>query len=173
MAWKSTAPVVLEEPVLGPDLVRSVTDFIGYEAWCMDENRYDAWMALWEPELLYWVPINNDDHEPGVMVAIINDNRTQLEQRMTRLKSRLAYSQQPKSRMLRVVGNVNVLSDEGDTVIATSTFTMGEFRIGRQEIYLGRNIHVLKKRDGRLRMSEKKVLLLNNDDALGNLTFLV
>ena len=56
---------------------------------------------------------------------------------------------------------------------ATSTFTLGEYRTGQQQVYLGRNVHVLKKRGDTLRMSEKKVLLLNNDDALGNLTFLV
>ena len=173
MAYRCVEPVVLAEPLIGADLVRSVEAFVAYEAWCMDENRYDEWLALWEPEMLYWVPINNDDPEPGVMVAVINDNRTQVEQRLTRLKGRLAYSQQPKSRMLRVVSNLAILSDDGDTVVATSTFTMGEFRIGRQEVYLGRNIHVLKRRGDRFRMSEKKVLLLNNDDALGNLTFLV
>ncbi len=173
MAYKVQQPVSLLVLRIGADLQRSVEQFLYYEAWCMDENRYDDWLALWEPQMAYWVPINNDDDDPKKMVSTVHDNRPQLEQRLTRLKGRLAYAQQPKSRMIRVISNVVVLADGLESVTVTSTFTLGEFRTGHQEVFLGRNVHVLNKHDGQFRMSEKKVLLLNNDDALGNLTFLI
>lgn len=160
-------------PRIAADLLRSVEQFLYYEAWCMDENRYDDWLALWAPELAYWVPCNNEDNEPKQMVSIIHDNRTQIEQRLLRLKGRAAYAQQPRSRMVRVVSNVVILSDNVESTMVTSSFTLGEIRSGNQEIYLGRSVHVLNKCDGQFRMSEKKVLLLNNDAPLGNLTFLI
>jgi len=173
MTYQVQQALVLPRPAIGPDLQQSVEQFLFYEAWCMDENRYDEWLALWEPEMAYWVPIGADDNDPLRMVSIIHDNRTQVEQRLIRLRGRLAYAQQPKSRMHRVLGNVVVISDDEHSTMVTSTFTLGEFRIGRQEVYIGRNVHVLKKRAGQFSMSEKKVMLLNSEDALGNLTFLL
>lgn len=173
MSYLVQQPLVLPAPRLGSDLQGSVEQFLFYEAWCVDENRYDEWLALWEPDIAYWVPIGADDNDPTQMVSIIHDNRAQVEQRLTRLKGRLAYSQQPKSRMVRVLSNICIVADSAETTVATSTFTLGEFRIGRQEVYIGRNVHVLKKRDGQFRMSEKKVSLINSEDALGNLTFLI
>jgi len=174
MDYQMLTPVSLPVPRIGSDLLRSVEQFLYYEAWCMDENRYDDWLALWEQEMAYWVPIGNEGElDPKKTVSIIHDNRTQVEQRLTRLRGRLAYSQQPKSRMIRVLSNITILSETTDSVIATSTFTLGEFRIGRQEVFIGRNTHVLHRRNDQFHMSEKKVFLLNNDDALGNLTFLI
>lgn len=172
MAYLMQKPLALSTPRLGADLRQSVEQLLFYEAWCMDESRYDDWLAIWEPEMAYWVPIDHEDNN-FQMVSIIHDNRPQAEQRVARLKSRLAFAQQPRSRMIRVISNIVILADDNDTVTATSTFTLGEFRGVAQEVYLGRNLHVLKKRDGQLRISEKKVSLLNSDDALGNLTFLV
>jgi len=173
MAYLVQQALVLPAPRIGADLQQSVAQFLYHEAWCMDENRYDDWLALWEKEMAYWVPIGAEDHDPLQTVSVIHDNRAQAEQRIARLKSRLAYAQQPKSRMVRVLSNVVVVSAQDDVVVATSTFTLGEYRSDHQEIYLGRNLHVLASHEGAFRIREKKVSLVNSESALGNLTFLV
>ncbi len=155
------------------ELLKSVEQFLYREARCMDEHRYDDWLALWEQELLYWVPCDDADDDPRRAVSIIHDRRAQLEQRVTRLKGRYAFAQQPRTRLLRVVSNVEIESDSGESLVVGSTFALGDWRSDRQTAWFGRNRHVLVRHGDGFRMREKKVLLLNNSGALGNLTFLV
>lgn len=160
-------------PEIGADVLRSVEQFLYHEAYCMDEHRYDDWLALWDEHLLYWVPCRDADTDPVESVSIIHDDRVRLQQRLTRLKGRQAYSQQPKSRLMRALSNIVLLSTASDALLARSTFTLGDWRTGEQNVWFGQNLHVLRPVEGRFRIHEKKVLLLNNDGALGNLTFLI
>jgi benzoate/toluate 1,2-dioxygenase subunit beta len=161
-------------PGIGPDLQRSVEQFLFHEAHCMDEHRYDDWLALWsDGPLQYWVPCSDEDTDPMETVSIIHDDREQLTLRLNRLKGRQAYSQQPRSRLTRLLANVTILADGPDELVAASTFTLGDWRGGEQNVWFGRNLHVLRRQGGQFRMRQKKVLLLNNDGALGNLTFLI
>jgi 3-phenylpropionate/cinnamic acid dioxygenase small subunit len=96
-----------------------------------------------------------------------------LEDRIERLKSATAHSQDPRSRMSRVISNVEI--DEGSDGLLTvySTFNLTELRRGHQNTYAGRNIHILRPENGSFRIVQKKVLLVNNDEVINNLTFLV
>jgi len=161
------------DSVAGADLLREVEAFLIHEARLMDEHRYDDWMALWEDELLYWVPCNEDEIDPHRHVSLIYDGRESLTQRVWRLKGKQAHAQRPKSRLLRVVSNVVVERVTGDEIEVSSAFVLGDVRNAVQTVYFGRTAHTLTRRDGVLRMKRKKVMLLNNDAPLGNLTFLL
>lgn len=163
----------MSEVLSGHDLVRDVEAFLVREARLMDEHRYDEWLELWEPELVYWVPCNEDDFDPGRHVSLIYDGRESLTERLWRLKGKQAHAQRPKSKLVRTVSNVAVEESDGNTIVVSSAFVLGELRNGAQTIYLGRNLHTLVRRDRSLRLKQKKVMLLNNDASLGNLTFLL
>jgi 3-phenylpropionate/cinnamic acid dioxygenase small subunit len=163
----------MNETLAGVDLARDVEAFLIREARLIDEHRYDEWMELWEEELVYWVPCNEDDFDPGKHVSLIYDGRESLTERVWRLKGKQAHAQRPKSKLLRTVSNVVVEEVAGDEISVSSAFVLGEVRNAVQTIYLGRNLHALVRRGGGLRMRRKKVMLLNNDAPLGNLTFLL
>lgn len=154
-------------------LHREVEDFLFGEADLMDSHEYDAWLALWEDELLYWVPSNAEDIDPTKAVSIIYDGRDQLEDRLFRLKGRHAHAQSPKSRIIRTVSNTRVLSADDDRIVATSNFVLGEVRSGNQEVVFGKSIHTLVLRGGGLKMKEKKVFILSNDIPMRNLVFVL
>lgn len=153
--------------------MREIEAFLVREARLMDEHRYDEWMELWEDDLVYWVPCNEDEINPGRHVSLIYDGRESLTERIWRLKGKQAHAQRPKSKLQRVVSNVVLERDEGGEVVVSSAFVLGEVRNAVQTVYLGRNVHTLSRRDGALRMKQKKVMLLNNDAPIGNLTFLL
>ncbi|MCH2557690.1 MAG: aromatic-ring-hydroxylating dioxygenase subunit beta [Alcanivorax sp.] len=148
--------------------------FLTFEAALMDEHQYDAWMALWEGEdICYWVPCNDDDQDPATGIAIIYDDRRQLEERMMRLKDKTAHAFRPRSRMIRSVnGVVPVRVGDGELEVASS-FVLGEIRVGVQNIWLGKCLYRLRDTGEDFRILSKKVMLLNNDEAMPNLTFLV
>ncbi len=147
--------------------------FLYREARLMDEYRYDEWLALWdERDVLYWVPCA-ENTEPGREVSIIRDDRERLEDRVFRLQSRAIHAQRPRSRTRRVVGNVVVEADDGKVATVTSNFIFTEVRSGKQDVFNGSATHRLRYQGERARIGSKKVLLVNGDEYIDNLSFLV
>ena len=169
----SVTKEVEQTPEVSLELQRAVEQFLYLEASCMDEHRYDEWLALCAEEVLYWIPCNDDDIDPKRNVSIIYDRRPQIEDRVFRLKGRHAFAQQPRTRLLRVVSNVVITGATADTVTATSHFTLGDLRPAQEVHWYGKNRHVLNRAGNNFRIREKKVLLLNNDYPMGNMTFLM
>ena len=150
-----------------------VENFLYREARLMDEHAYDEWLALWTDDALYWVPCNEDDIDPERHVSIVYENRTRLEDRIARLKSGAAYAQDPKTRLSRVVSNVEI-EDANDTdATVRSTFNVTALRRGRMDIFAGRVTHKLRSEGDSFKIAYKKVLLINNDIVIHNLTFLI
>ena len=79
--------------------LREVELFLFREAQLADGHRYKEWFALWTEELLYWVPCNSDDSVIGKQIALINDNRAELDERLFRLGTKHAHAQSPRSRL--------------------------------------------------------------------------
>jgi len=152
---------------------QQVEQFIYYEADLMDEHRYDEWLALWTDDALYWVPSGRDDIDPKREISLIYDDRVRLQVRITRLKSGFAHAQEPKSRMRRVVSNIVTQEAEDGDVVVFSNFLLTELRRGKQDTFAGRTVHRLRPDNGSFRLASKKVLLVNNDEHIDNLTFLI
>jgi 3-phenylpropionate/cinnamic acid dioxygenase small subunit len=150
-----------------------IENFLYREARLMDEHAYDEWLSLWAEDMLYWVPCNEDDIDPQRHVSIIYDDHPRLEDRIERLKSGAAYAQEPKSRLRRVISNVEIEEGENGEVTTYSNFNLTELRRGRQDTFAGRTIHKLRPQGSGFKIAYKKVLLVNNDEVIDNLTFLI
>ena len=152
---------------------RQVEQFLFHEAQLMDEHRFDEWLALWDDDVLYWVPTGRDDVNPDREISLIYDDRIRLELRIARLKSGFAHAQEPRSRMRRLLSNI-VIEEAGQSeIVAASNFMLIELRRGKQDVFAGRSIHRLRLCDGGFKIVSKKVLLVNNDEPIDNLTFLI
>jgi 3-phenylpropionate/cinnamic acid dioxygenase small subunit len=152
---------------------QQVEQFLYHEAQLMDEHRYDEWLALWTEDALYWVPTGRDEIDPAREISLIYDDWVRLQVRISRLKSGFAHAQEPKSRMRRVVSNIVVEEAENGELVASSNFLLAELRRGKQDLFAGRTIHRLRPHEGNLKLVFKKVLLVNNDEPIDNLTFLI
>lgn len=152
----------------------AVEAFLFHEARLADENRYDEWFALWTQDVRYWVPANVDDYDPDEHVSILYDNRDRLQDRIDRLKSGGAWSQEPQSRMRRLISNIQIEPpDRPDEVRVVSNFVLGELRHGREAVYFAQQKHRLRWTPSGLRMAAKTVLLVKNNEPLHNLSFLI
>jgi len=152
---------------------RQVENFLYREARLMDGHAYDEWLALWTDDALYWVPSNDDDFDPERHVSIVYENRAGLEDRVARLKSGAAYAQDPKSRLSRVVSNVEVEEGDNGELTVYSTFNLTALRRRRMDIFAGHSIYKLRRHGDSFKIAYKKVLLINNDEVIHNLTFLI
>jgi 3-phenylpropionate/cinnamic acid dioxygenase small subunit len=156
---------------------RGVSEFVYREARLADEARYAEWLALWADDGVYWVPATTDPTAtPESRISHIYDNRARLETRVTLLQTGLRYSQEPASLMRRVVSNVEVTAGEGGELVAESNFILAELSVQAgpaMHWWAGRTTHRLRRIDGELRMSGKKVVLVNAAEPLPNLAFLI
>jgi 3-phenylpropionate/cinnamic acid dioxygenase small subunit len=149
-----------------------IEEFLFHEAKLIDDHRYDEWLALWTEDCLYWVPCNSDDADPARQAMIIYDNRARLDERVYRLTSGAAWAQQPRSRTRRLISNVEVRETDGGYAVESNCL-IAELRRSRQDLFAARVLHTLRPAGASFRIALKKVLLLNNDEAIDNLTFLV
>ena len=138
----------------------------------MDEHRYKEWLALWTEDALYWVPCNEDDIDPTRHVSIIYDDRVRLQQRVERLMSGAVLAQDPLPRMRRVLSSIEIEAD-GAEICAQSNFILVFARGGGQQLWAGRSIHTLRPDTDGFRMCRKKVLLVNADQEMPLLQFLI
>ena len=144
---------------------RAVADFLYREARLADEARYAEWLALWTDDGVYWVPATTDpEADPERQLSHIYDNRARLETRVKLLQTGVRYSQEPASRMRRLVSNIEVEAADGSELIAGSNFLLAELALqaGRElHWWAGRATHHLRRVEGGLRMSKKTVVLVN------------
>lgn len=157
----------------GADPRRVLEDFIFVEARLMDTHRFDDWYALWTEDALYWLPCNEEDVDPTRELSLVYERHAEIGDRVKRLRGKFAHAQSPKSRVVRVVSNVEVESASADEITGTSCFVLGDVRLNRQNVWFGRNHHTLVMTPSGFKMKRKKVFMVNNDTAMMNLTFLV
>jgi 3-phenylpropionate/cinnamic acid dioxygenase small subunit len=145
----------------------------------MDESRYDEWLSLWTDDAQYWVPCNEDDIDPERHVSIIYDDRDRLVQRVERLKSGSVLAQQPRPRMRRLISNIEVVAQSGNAMTVHSNFMLGIARTGTKQLWTGRSIHDLvipseaERSRGTFKIARKKVLLIESDQEIPLLQFLI
>jgi 3-phenylpropionate/cinnamic acid dioxygenase small subunit len=151
-----------------------IEEFIYREARLIDEHCYDEWLSLWADEGIYWVPCNGSDTDPMRDVSFIYDDRVRLGNRVTRLKSGLAYAQKPKSLLRRVVSNFEMETGASDEmVVVRSNFILIELRRQVQTIWAGTALHRLRRDNGSFKIFMKKVVLLNNNEEISPMGFLI
>ena len=150
-----------------------VERFLYREARLMDTHLYDEWLALWTQDARYWVPCNSDDVDPAREVSIIYDDYERLEQRVQRLKSGTVLAQDPAPRMRRIVSNIEIETVDVEHLRVGSNFLLAVAREREQQLWAGHSIHGLRRVGDGLRMHYKKVLLINSDQEMPLLQFLI
>jgi 3-phenylpropionate/cinnamic acid dioxygenase small subunit len=158
-----------------PDLLllREVEQFIFREARLQDEHEYDAWEALWTDDGVYWIPANGDDIDPDQQMSIIYDNRSRIALRIKQFHTGKRHSQTPRSRLRRVVSNIEIAAEEGADIRVLANSLIFESNPRADTIWGAQTEYVLRRDESGLRMAKKKVMLVNNDKALYTMSFLV
>ena len=143
------------------------------EARILDARRYDDWFAMLTDDAIYWVPCNGEGIDPTREISLVYDDHARLRDRIDLLNSGVAHAQSPPSRTCRLISNVQIEQTSDDDARITSAFFLYELRHARQRVFAGRYQHRLRFEDGRWKIASKKAVLVNNDEVIDNLTFIV
>ncbi len=102
-----------------------------------------------------------------------------MHNRVERYVGGKAISQQPPPRTVHLVGNVTIepatpqQTEEGVCYVVHSNLVVAESRPGERIDWVGRVTHHLVERDDALRIGFKKVALVDNDQELTTIDFLL
>jgi 3-phenylpropionate/cinnamic acid dioxygenase small subunit len=97
----------------GDPVYNEICDFLIDEALLLDHNRIDDWYDLLAEDLVYRMPVRRTlyrNQGPGFdpVMAHFDDDYATMTVRIKRLHSLSAYSEDPPSRVRRLVSNVRV-----------------------------------------------------------------
>ena len=139
------------------------------EARLLDDGHHAEWLALYAGECLYWVPASADGGDPRHEVATAFDDRRRLEDRIYRLGSDYAWSQQPTSRTSRLVSNVTAFAtDDPQIVMTRASFLIREFQAGDYRTWAGWYGHRLRRNGDGWEILVKQVNLIDYDQNFRN-----
>ncbi|RYX91494.1 MAG: ring-hydroxylating dioxygenase subunit beta [Comamonadaceae bacterium] len=155
------------------ELLEDVTEFIYREARLQDDHLYNDWEALWTDDGVYWIPANGEGGDPENEMSIIYDNRSRISLRIRQFYTGKRYSQTPRSRLRRVVSNIEILEETDDHIRVTSNALVFESHVRGDIVWAARNEYKLRRTENGFRMSLKKVVLVNNETALFSMAFLI
>ena len=147
---------------------QDLIDFVVREARLLDARRFEEWNALFTDDAFYWVPLVPDQEDGINHTSHLYEDKLLRELRIERLKSPRAFSQQPPSRChhLLQTPTVEVFDAEAGRFVVRSEFHYTESQGDELHTFVGTCFHHLVLRDGALKMTLKRVNLLNSDAAL-------
>jgi 3-phenylpropionate/cinnamic acid dioxygenase small subunit len=160
------------DTIEGSTLRERIEDFLFLEARLQDEHRYSEWEALWdEGDTLYWVPIGSDCN-PETDLSYIYDNRRRLASRVRQLNTGKRHAQMPRSNLSKVVSNIR-FERTADGIRVFSRFVLLENRRSQIMVWGGEAEHLLRDSGDGFRIVRKIVRLVNSDEPITTLAFLI
>ncbi len=163
--WDDTDRLCLDPFVQG-----RAQSLLYQEARYLDQGQFKKWLDLFAPECTYWIPATWNRGDPRREITFAFHDRRQLEDRVYRLETGYAWSQQPASRTSRLVSNIEVFrADQADVFMIRSNFHMTEFWNGELRPWAGYTVHRVQQIDAAgFQIMAKQVNLLNCDQNIRN-----
>ncbi len=158
------------------DEQKEVEAFLYLEARLADESHYSEWEDLVDDDMLYWVATGDGNYDPNKKVSITYDNRSRLATRIRQLNTGARHAQLPPSPMRRVISNIEIENTVADEYIVFSNFVLLEVQAQSTHnlhMWGGRTEHRLRRKDGKLKMFYKKVMLVNAAEVLPSIAFIL
>ena len=147
---------------------QDLIDFVVREARLLDEKKFEEWNRLFTDDAYYWVPLVPDQPDGINHTSHLYEDKLLRELRIERLKSPRAFSQQPPSRAhhLLQTPTVEEFDPAANRYLVRTEFHYTETQGDMLHFLVGHTLHHLTVQDGALRMTLKRVNLLNPDAAL-------
>jgi benzoate/toluate 1,2-dioxygenase beta subunit len=141
----------------------TIPDFLYHEATLLDSGQFDAWLALFHPEGIYWLPSQLGQSDALETASIIYEDVNLLRLRVQRLQHPRAHALEPAPRTLHQVSNIRIARQESRCAHVQSGLVVVVYRAGKQSLYAAQVQHELSAQDDCWRIRQKRVELLNCD----------
>lgn len=144
-----------------------VEDFLYREARLLDDRQWDEWLALYSPQVEYWMPAWDDDDQlvddPQQHISLIYyPNRDGLEDRVFRIKTERSGASMPEPRTSHNIANVEITAErDGELDVRFNWFTLSH-RYKDTLTFFGTSYYSLDVRGPSPLITRKKIVLKND-----------
>jgi benzoate/toluate 1,2-dioxygenase beta subunit/2,4,5-trichlorophenoxyacetic acid oxygenase 2 len=139
------------------------------EARHLDKGEWDAWVAMYRADAVFWLPAWLDEYEttedPQAEVSLIyHAERLGLEERIARIESRKSITALPLPRTLHQISNVELVSASAERIEIESAFSVYVYdsRTAKEHTRYGRYEHTLTRENEAWLIARKKITLIND-----------
>jgi 3-phenylpropionate/cinnamic acid dioxygenase small subunit len=137
------------------------------EAACLDERRWDDWLALFTPDCEYWIPAWRDEltlvTDPAREISILYfKGRARLEERVSRITAGLSAASVPLPRTAHMVTNVRIVQRDDARLEVRANWQALACRFDQVSTLFGAYEYSLVRGADRWRIGRKKIILLND-----------
>lgn len=152
------------------EVEREVTAFLNREARLLDSERFNDWLELMHEEVHYWMPgIENRRREDKLgqysadHMAFFDDHLRDLTRRVARFGQMSAWAENPMTRNVHIVSNIEVFSgEEADQYLVHSCiFSVRSRGLNEHAEIAARREDVLCRVDGALKILRRKIVIPN------------
>ncbi|MCP3725894.1 3-phenylpropionate/cinnamic acid dioxygenase subunit beta [Paraburkholderia sp. CNPSo 3272] len=145
-----------------------IEQFLFREARMLDSERWEDWLALMTEDIHYWMPaIENrrradklGAYAPG-RGAYFDDNHFDLQRRVARFMQPSAWAEDPPTRHVHVISNVEACPAEVDAEYRVHSVFVNYRSRGEadNDLILGRREDILRETEGGLRIARRKIVI--------------
>lgn len=173
--WRSLTTVPPE--LLPPEADRLACErLLVAEARLIDRGHLDEWLDLYTDDCAYWLPTDVHGADPGKVVSWEFNDRRRLEERVERLGTGRAFSQQPVTRTTHLYTNFEMMTAGVDEAGADEMEVLCNFLIqtslsGKQSQRAGWNGFILRRTAAGWRIVLKRIGLFDADLPQDNNSF--
>ncbi|MBN2991785.1 aromatic-ring-hydroxylating dioxygenase subunit beta [Pseudomonas cedrina subsp. fulgida] len=154
-------------------LLQEVTAFIWQEGDMLDHGEYDGWLKMWTEKGTYIIPIDPRETDFENTLNYAYDDHHMRELRVQRLTGGESISTSPQPRTVRMQSRFRVLADDGAQVTVRCAQNIREFRKESLKFYSADLTYQLIRSEGGFKIQRKVVSLINSDDALAGIGYIL
>lgn len=142
--------------------------FLYREVRFLDDRDWDAWLALYAPDVEFWMPSWDDDdrltEDPQTEISLIwYGDRGGLEDRVFRIRTeRSSATSLPEPRTLHGISNVEMLENVGGLVKLRCNWVTQSYRYKTTDTYYGTSFYTIDT-TGEAPLIRRKKVVLKND----------
>lgn len=147
--------------------MHDIEAFLYREARLLDDRDWDAWLACYAPEAVFWMPAWDDDDQltedpQSEMSLIYYPSRDGLEDRVFRIKTERSGASTPEPRTSHNISNVEWVATHAESVeVRFNWFTLNQ-RYDKTAMFFGSSFYTLDTRSDTPLITNKTVILKND-----------
>ena len=160
-----------------------IEQFLYHEASLYDERRFMEWVDLLTEDVRYYMPLirnvrfgEHEREETREMDELnwIDEGKDTLTRRIQQILTGVHWAEEPLSRIVHSITNVQIVEDRGDEVDVKCNFVTYRNRVETEtDLFVGRREDTLRMVDGSWKIARRKVILAQNVLMSKNLTLLL
>lgn len=153
--------------------LEQATAFLWAEADLLDRLDYKPWLALWTAKGRYTIPTERNVKDYDAVLNIVHDDAAMRELRVKRLTSGFSMSSAPPARTVRTVSRFVVTGQQPGSLDVRAAMMLAEYKYERTRVLAADVEYRLVREEGAIKLDRKIVHLINSDDALHGIGYLL